>query len=79
VPPSLTVITPCLNAAGTIEAALASVRGQGCEGVEHIVVDGGSTDGAVEILARAPGIRWISEPDRGLAHALNKGIAMASG
>ena len=78
-PEAITVITPCLNAAGTIEASLASVRAQSYEPLEHIVVDGGSTDGTVELLERAEGIRWISEPDRGLAHALNKGIAMATG
>jgi glycosyltransferase involved in cell wall biosynthesis len=75
----LTVITPCLNAAGTLPATLASVRAQELDGVEHIVVDGGSTDGTLDILRAADGVRWISEPDRGLAHALNKGIAMASG
>jgi glycosyltransferase involved in cell wall biosynthesis len=75
----LTVITPCLNAAATLPAALESVRAQRVPGLEHIVVDGGSTDGTVDLLRAAEGIRWISEPDRGLAHALNKGIAMASG
>jgi len=75
----LTVITPCLNAARTLPATLASVRAQDHGDVEHLVVDGGSTDGTVDILRRAEGIRWISEPDRGLAHALNKGIAMATG
>jgi glycosyltransferase involved in cell wall biosynthesis len=79
VPPSITVITPCLNAARTIEATLASVRAQAYRPLEHIVVDGGSSDGTVELLERTPGIRWTSEPDSGLAHALNKGIAMASG
>lgn len=78
-PERITIITPCLNAAGTIEAALSSVRSQEYEHVEHIAVDGGSTDGTAELLARAEGIRWVSEPDRGLAHALNKGIAMATG
>ena len=78
-PPSITVITPSYNAARTIEETLASVRAQGYPQLEHIVVDGGSTDGTVEILRAAPGIRWISEPDRGLAHAMNKGIAMATG
>jgi glycosyltransferase involved in cell wall biosynthesis len=77
--PSLTIITPCLNAAGTLPATLASVRAQGYPGVEHIVVDGGSTDGTVELLQAAEGIRWISEPDRGLADAMNKGIALATG
>jgi glycosyltransferase involved in cell wall biosynthesis len=77
--PSITVITPSFNAASTIEATLGSVRSQAYPRLEHLVVDGGSTDGTVEILRAAPGIRYISEPDRGLAHALNKGIAMASG
>jgi glycosyltransferase involved in cell wall biosynthesis len=77
--PSLTIITPCLNAAATLPATLASVRAQEYPGLEHIVVDGGSTDGTLELLQAAEGIRWISEPDRGLADALNKGIAMASG
>jgi glycosyltransferase involved in cell wall biosynthesis len=79
VPPRISVITPAYNAAGTIAAALESVRAQGYPDVEHIVVDGGSTDGTVELLERAEGIRWTSEPDRGLAHAMNKGIAMATG
>ena len=77
--PTLTIITPCLNAAGTLSATLASVREQAYPGLEHIVVDGGSTDGTLALLRDAEGIRWISEPDRGLADALNKGIAMASG
>ena len=73
----LTVVTPCLNAAATLPATLASVRAQELDGVEHVVVDGGSTDRTLDILRAAEGIRWVSEPDRGLAHALNKGIAMA--
>jgi glycosyltransferase involved in cell wall biosynthesis len=78
--PRLTVVTPCLNAAATIEEALESVRSQALgEDVEHVVVDGGSTDGTVELLREAPGVRWISEPDRGLSDAMNKGVAMASG
>ena len=77
--PSITVITPSFNAAASIEATLESVRAQRYPKLEHLVVDGASTDGTVEILEAAPGIRYVSEPDRGLAHALNKGIAMASG
>jgi glycosyltransferase involved in cell wall biosynthesis len=76
--PTLTIITPCLNAAATLPETLASVREQAYPGLEHIVVDGGSTDGTVELLRAAEGIRWVSESDRGLSHALNKGIAMAS-
>jgi glycosyltransferase involved in cell wall biosynthesis len=73
------VITPCLNARATIEEALESVRSQDYPHVEHVIVDGGSTDGTLEVLERADGIRWISEPDRGLSHAMNKGIGMATG
>jgi glycosyltransferase involved in cell wall biosynthesis len=75
----ITVITPSFNARATIEQTLASVRAQAHPDVEHLVVDGGSTDGTVDVLRAAQGVRWISEPDRGLAHAMNKGIAMAAG
>src|SRR4051812_15345342 len=78
--PVLTVVTPSLNSAATIKETLASVRDQGLgEQVEHVVVDGGSTDGTVELLERAEGVRFISEPDRGLSDAMNKGVAMARG
>ena len=63
----MTIITPCLNAAATLPATLASVRAQAYPGLEHVVVDGGSTDGTLELLRAAEGVRWISEPDRGLA------------
>lgn len=75
--PSFTIVTPCLNGAGTLEQALESVRSQDYPGnVEHVVVDGGSTDGTVELLQKA-GVRYVSEPDRGLSDAVNKGIRMA--
>jgi glycosyltransferase involved in cell wall biosynthesis len=78
--PSITIVTPCLNGAATLPLALESVRSQAYEGeIEHVVVDGGSTDGTLEILASAPGVRFISEPDRGLSDAVNKGIRMAQG
>ncbi len=77
--PTVTIVTPAFNAAATIRDTLAAVRAQGDAVSEHVVVDGGSTDGTVDILRAAEGIRWISEPDRGLAHAMNKGIAMARG
>jgi glycosyltransferase involved in cell wall biosynthesis len=77
--PTITIVTPAYNAAGTIGDTIASVRDQDYPGLEHIVVDGGSTDGTLDILRDAPGVRWISEPDLGLADAMNKGIAMATG
>ncbi len=77
--PRLTVVTPCLNAVATLPEALRSVREQNHPDVEHIVVDGGSTDGTVDVLRATEGVRWVSEPDRGLSHAMNKGIAMATG
>jgi glycosyltransferase involved in cell wall biosynthesis len=78
--PSITVVTPCLNAAGTIEQALDSVRTQDYQGpLQHVVVDGGSTDGTGELLAARSDIEWTSEPDRGLSHAMNKGLERARG
>jgi glycosyltransferase involved in cell wall biosynthesis len=77
--PTITVVTPSYNAAATIEETLRSVGEQDYPHVEHVVVDGGSTDGTVEILERAEGVRFVSEPDRGLSHAMNKGVAMAGG
>ena len=65
--PSITVITPCLNAAGTIAEALESVRSQGYPKLEHVVIDGGSTDGTLEIRERTDGVHFVSEPDRGRA------------
>ncbi|HZO59460.1 MAG TPA: glycosyltransferase family 2 protein [Solirubrobacterales bacterium] len=78
--PTITIVTPCLNGAATLPLALASVREQDYPGqVEHLVIDGGSTDGTLEILESAPGVRYISEPDRGLSDAVNKGFRMAQG
>jgi len=77
--PTITVVTPSFNAAATIAETLRSVREQDYPHVEHVVVDGGSTDGTVDILERAEAVRFVSEPDRGLSHAMNKGVAMAGG
>ena len=78
-PPTISIVTPCLNAAATIGRTLDSVASQGYLGVEHVVVDGGSTDGTLELLAQFPEVKVISEPDEGLSDAVNKGIALASG
>jgi glycosyltransferase involved in cell wall biosynthesis len=77
--PSISIVTPCLDASATLQEALDSVRNQGYPDLEHIVVDGESTDGTVELLAAAEGVSFTSEPDRGLTHAKNKGIARARG
>jgi glycosyltransferase involved in cell wall biosynthesis len=76
--PSISIVTPCLNAVDTIEEAVESVRAQAYPGVEHVVVDGGSTDGTVELLDRL-GVRYVSEPDDGRVDAANKGVALTSG
>jgi glycosyltransferase involved in cell wall biosynthesis len=80
----ISVITACFNSSAVLPTALASVRSQTHPQVEHIVVDGASTDGTVAQLqswaAAANGpFQWRSEPDRGLYDALNKGIQRASG
>jgi glycosyltransferase involved in cell wall biosynthesis len=79
--PILSLITPVYNGEKFISECIESVAAQNCPEIEHIIVDGGSSDRTVEILrdkARAhPHLRWISEPDRGQSDALNKGIDMA--
>ena len=77
----VSVITAVLNSAATLSRAIDSVAHQDYPEIEYIVIDGGSTDGSLDVLAsRADGIdRWISEPDSGIADAMNKGIARASG
>jgi glycosyltransferase involved in cell wall biosynthesis len=78
--PVLSVVTPVWNSAAYLPYALDSVARLTVPH-EHIVVDGGSTDGTVELLQNRndPQLQWISEPDRGQTHAVNKGFARASG
>jgi glycosyltransferase involved in cell wall biosynthesis len=79
--PAISVITVVLNGATTLEATLQSVFAQDRSVCEYIVVDGGSTDATVGILQEhnASIDQWISEPDRGIYDAMNKGLAMARG
>lgn len=77
--PRLSVVTATLNRRDLTERAIRSVVSQGLEGIEHIVVDGGSTDGTREMLAGYPHLQVIAEPDRNLYEAWNKGIARATG
>jgi glycosyltransferase involved in cell wall biosynthesis len=78
--PLLSVITPAYNGATYLPEALGSVAGLGTPH-EHVVIDGGSDDGTVELLEGRgdPHLSWVSEPDRGQTHAVNKGLARANG
>ena len=78
---SFSVITASYNRVGTLAQALDSVQGQQGVGVEHIVIDGGSTDGSLELLRSRPlpPAVLVSEPDSGIYDALNKGLQRATG
>lgn len=77
----VTIVTPSYNSIRYLEETIRSVLLQGYPDLEYIIIDGGSTDGALEIIAKYA--KWIthsvSEPDRGYADALNKGFALATG
>ena len=78
--PAVSIVTPSLNQGPYIADAIASVAGQGYPGLEHLVIDGGSGDGTLEVLrAHAGSVLWTSEPDSGQANAVNKGLARARG
>lgn len=79
--PRISVVTPCLNAGRYLEQAMDSVLSQGYPNLEYVLIDGGSTDGSVDLIRkRADRLAfWVSEPDRGHAHALNKGFAHTTG
>jgi glycosyltransferase involved in cell wall biosynthesis len=78
---TISLVTPCLNAASTIERTLESIADQNYPRLQYIVCDGGSTDGTLEILRRYEGIIdiLIVEQDKNVAEALNKGFARATG
>lgn len=79
--PLVSLVTPSFNQASFLEDTILSVKGQDYPRIEHIVIDGGSTDGSVEILrAYASELAyWISEPDGGSSDAVNKGWRRAQG
>jgi len=76
----ISIITVCYNSASTISDTIASVARQNYGDIEHIIVDGGSTDGTVDIVKSSSSVsKYISELDRGIYDAMNKGINLATG
>lgn len=75
----ISILTVSYNQGHYIEQNIKSVLNQDYENVEHIVIDGGSTDDTVEVLKKYPHLRWVSENDEGQSDALNKGLKMATG
>jgi glycosyltransferase involved in cell wall biosynthesis len=78
--PVFSIVTPSFNQGLFLSDALSSVRHQGRPSHEHLVIDGGSSDGTRDVLKSAPGVvRYVIEPDQGQSDALNKGLKMARG
>ena len=77
----ISVVTVCYNAVDCIEQTMLSVLDQTYHDIEYIIIDGGSTDGTVDIIKKYADrlAYWISEPDKGIYDAMNKGIAVATG
>jgi glycosyltransferase involved in cell wall biosynthesis len=78
--PGVTIVTPCLNAARFLEQTILSVLEQDYPRIEYLVMDGGSTDGTIDILRKYEhALHWESAPDQGAADAVNRGFALGSG
>ena len=79
--PLISIITITRNSEKYLEETIKSVVGQDYPHLEYVIVDGGSTDGTIKIIKKYNGkiSKWVSEPDRGIADAMNKGIGMSSG
>lgn len=77
----ISIVTVCFNAVGTIEETMLSVLNQTYPNVEYIIIDGGSTDGTIDVIKKYADrlTYWISEPDKGIYDAMNKGIIVATG
>jgi len=79
--PKITVVTPSFNQERFLEGTIQSVLGQGYPALEYILIDGGSTDGSLNIIERYERHfdYWVSEPDEGFADALRKGFSVSTG
>ena len=80
--PLVSVVTPSYNTGAFIEETILSVKNQTYPHIEHIIMDGGSTDNTLDIIRKYEGtynMRWVSEPDKGQSDAINKGWKMARG
>lgn len=76
----ISIITVCFNSKDFIQQTIDSVAAQSYPNIEHVIIDGGSTDGTVAILeANKAKINYISEPDKGIYDAMNKGVKLATG
>ena len=80
-PSLLSIVTVCFNPGSIVLDAIRSVQAQDYPAIEHVVIDGGSTDGSLDLITSAlrPGDTLVSEQDHGMYDAMNKGIALASG
>ncbi len=79
--PRITVITVVFNDSSGLEHTIQSLRVQNYEHIEYIVIDGGSTDGTIDVIRQHENVidYWVSEPDCGIYDAMNKGLALATG
>lgn len=80
--PKISIVTPVYDCAKYIETCILSVKDQSYQNYEHIIIDGGSTDGTLDVIKKYETVypmKWISEPDKGMYDAINKGFSLADG